>query len=349
MSRVNLENKLPKGPYDPASFARIFREIETKLNQMLAFDLQFRRSDVVNCEIFESHSGNAVTYTLKGKAGVDLSPSNPGYLLFQSATLTVGDFDIVTLTANISVTVSSGSTLGHASNIPQHTFVYALKTGSTAELFVSNLPPNYPGTFLGQRVISTTAEGGAGASDSATGIYSTTARSNVQWVPLAKVKGTQTTAGTWAATPTQIDMVPFTIPLCAFGLRKNGAQSINNNTVTKVTGWTEQYDQDGVFDSATNNRHQPNVAGLYRYFANNGFTAGAGNQGQSNLLKNGSEELNSNFGINAAYGQGGIVAGEFAMNGTSDFVEFHVFQASGGAAATFDTTRCVFQGSRVAP
>lgn len=302
-----------------------------------------------NVRAIESHTGNAVTYTLKGEDGNDLSATNPGFIFFPSATLTSGAFDIVKLTSNISVTVSSGSTLGHASGIAQHTFIYALKTGSTAEIFVSNLPPDYPGVFHGVRLVSTTAEGGAGAADSATGLYSTTARSNVAWVPLAKVRGTQTTAGTWAADPTQIDMAPFALPTCAFRANRSAGQTIGHATNTKVQLNNEDYDPDGSFDAATNYRWQPNVAGLYRFACGTVFvTTLDGASAHALAYKSGSPYSAGYNRMDNASGQGVQHATEVLLNGTTDYVEFYAYQDTGGNSdAQGDATRTFAVGSRI--
>jgi hypothetical protein len=53
-------------------------------------------------------------------------------------------------------------------------------------------------------LISTTAEGGAGAADSATVVYSTTARSSLAYRALGYIESTQATAGTWATAPSTI-------------------------------------------------------------------------------------------------------------------------------------------------
>lgn len=53
-------------------------------------------------------------------------------------------------------------------------------------------------------VISTTAEGGAGAADSASVIYSTTARTSVAYRIIGYIESTQATAGTWATAPSTI-------------------------------------------------------------------------------------------------------------------------------------------------
>jgi len=56
-------------------------------------------------------------------------------------------------------------------------------------------------------LINTTAEGGAGAADSATVIYSTTARTGVAFRVVGVFRSTQTTAGTWAQTPSLVQPV----------------------------------------------------------------------------------------------------------------------------------------------
>ena len=288
---------------------------------------------VINGRITASVASNALTIALKGKDGNDPSSTNKVYIPFRSGTASSSDWNIREVTSALSVVVSSGSTLGHASGIVQHFFVYAIDNAGTVELAVSNLPPDYPGTFAGVRLISTTAEGGAGGADSATGIYSTTARSNVAWTCLAMCKSNQTTAGTWAAVPTQIDMAPFAIPSCAFNVYRNGAQTVGNGAWTKVQLNAETFDLDSVFDSTTNYRFQPNVAGVYRIEFNNAWGA-ATDQAQhfSAIYKNGAV---ARYGLPPLFGgtagdQGMCVAGHFVANGSTDYFEAYVHQITGG-------------------
>ena len=289
---------------------------------------------VINGRITASVASNALTIALKGKDGNDPSSTNKVYIPFRSGTASSSDWNIREVTSALSVVVSSGSTLGHASGIVQHFFVYAIDNAGTVELAVSNLPPDYPGTFLGQRLISTTAEGGAGGADSATGIYSTTARSNVPWVCLAMCKSNQTTAGTWASVPTQIDMAPFTIPTNAFSAyRSADVGGIANATFVKATHDAEVFDFDGVFDAATNNRFQPNVAGIYVIQHSDQFGSLVDpSRCISSLFKNGSEHKRGSDYISGgnsdAGGSGGAVV---IANGTSDYFEHYVYQGSGGA------------------
>lgn len=141
---------------------------------------------------------SALTVALKTKAGTDPSSTDPVTLAFRSATAATGDYTMVTATAATSVVVSSGSTLGHSSAVATPIYVYAVNNGGTIELAVSTK------RFDDGTVQSTTAEGGAGAADSATVMYSTTARTDKPIRLLARLTSNQVTAGTWAAVPTEI-------------------------------------------------------------------------------------------------------------------------------------------------
>lgn len=141
--------------------------------------------------ITASIAANALTVTL-----------NPTTLDFRSATLTSGAVVSRVIASAISVVVSSGSTLGTVSGQPSRIVVLALDNAGTVELAVVNISGGNDLTETG--LISTTAEGGAGAADSASTVYSTTARTNVAYRVVGYVESTQTTAGTWAVTPSTI-------------------------------------------------------------------------------------------------------------------------------------------------
>jgi hypothetical protein len=100
------------------------------------------------------------------------------------------------------MTVSSGSTLGTVNATQSQIVVLAINNAGTIELAVVNIAGgnNLDETTL----ITTTAEGGAGAADSANVIYSTTARTSVAFRVVGVIISTQTTAGTWATAPSTI-------------------------------------------------------------------------------------------------------------------------------------------------
>jgi hypothetical protein len=88
------------------------------------------------------------------------------------------------------------------SAIQSRIVVLALDNAGTVELAVVNISGGTNLTETG--LISTTAEGGAGAADSASTVYSTTARTNVAYRVVGYVESTQATAGTWATAPSTI-------------------------------------------------------------------------------------------------------------------------------------------------
>ena len=123
-------------------------------------------------------------------------------LEFRSATLGSGTVVSRSVASTISVAVSSGSTLGTVSAVQSRIVVLAIDNAGTVELAVVNIAGGNDLTETG--LITTTAEGGAGAADSASTIYSTTARTNVAYRVVGYVESTQATAGTWATAPSTI-------------------------------------------------------------------------------------------------------------------------------------------------
>lgn len=120
---------------------------------------------------------------------------------FRSTTLGSGTVTTVSGTpANL--VISSGSTLGTVSAQQSRIIVIALNNAGTIELAAVNISG---GTNLDETtLISTTAEGGAGAADSATVVYSTTARTSLPYRVVGFIQSTQATAGTWATSPSTI-------------------------------------------------------------------------------------------------------------------------------------------------
>jgi len=127
--------------------------------------------------------------------------ASPLSLDFRSTTLGSGTITTVAGTpANL--VISSGSTLGTVSGQQSKIVVLAMNNAGTIELAAVNISG---GNQLDEtNLISTTAEGGAGAADSANVIYSTTARSNLAYRVIGFIQSTQTTAGTWATAPSTI-------------------------------------------------------------------------------------------------------------------------------------------------
>lgn len=159
--------------------------------------------EVSNLGLAASVSANALTISLKTKAGTDPTGSDIVKIGFRNSTSTTGTYNQRTVTSALSLTISSGSTLGHESAKTEYIFVYAIDNTGTVELAVSS------SLYDEGSVVSTTAEGGAGEADSRNLIYSATARSNVPVRLIGRLKSNQTTAGTWATAISEISLLPF--------------------------------------------------------------------------------------------------------------------------------------------
>lgn len=161
--------------------------------------------EISNCSLAVSVAANAMTVALKDSAGNDPSGGSPVKIGFRNATAATGTYTQVSTTSAVSVVVSSGSTLGTTSAQPFYVYVYAIYDGSNVVLGVQGLGP----TVDEGSVISTTAEGGAGAADSAGTIYTTSAQTNKPARLIGRILMTQATAGTWASGATEISLAPF--------------------------------------------------------------------------------------------------------------------------------------------
>jgi len=165
---------------------------------------------LVNGYISASVSGNALTAAVKTLAGSDPSSSDPVMVLFRNATAGTGSVSVLSLTAATSVVVSSGSTLGTSSAVPSRVWIVGFNDAGTFRLGVINCASSSQVFPLADDVLaSSTAEGGAGAADSAGTIYTGTAVSSKPLRVLAYVESTQATAGTWATSPSKVQ--PWTM------------------------------------------------------------------------------------------------------------------------------------------
>lgn len=159
-------------------------------------------ADIQNLTVTASVAANALTVAVKTKAGTDPSASDPVVIGTRSSTASSGSYNTRSLTSALSLVVSSGSTLGQRSAKAGYLYVYLIDNAGTLELAICGAP------ISDSAVVSTTAEGGAGAADSVRVMYSTTARSNVPARLIARLTQTQATAGTWATAPSAIWLTP---------------------------------------------------------------------------------------------------------------------------------------------
>jgi hypothetical protein len=125
---------------------------------------------------------------------------NPTILDFRASPLTSGTVTTIAVSAAISVTIPSTSTMGTVSAQQSRIVVIAINNAGTVELAAVNISG---GSVLDETTLITTTAAVA-AGNSATAYYSTTARTGVAYRVVGYVESTQTTAGTWATAPSTI-------------------------------------------------------------------------------------------------------------------------------------------------
>ena len=135
----------------------------------------------------------------------------------------------------------------------------------------------------------------------------------------------------------------------AFMVYKNTAQSISNQTATKIQYESELFDTDSAYDNATNYRFTPQVAGKYFIFASvqSGEISDFDDY-QVSIRKNGTAVALTR--LRHHYAENIDVAIIVEMNGTTDYVEGFVYQDSGGSLAlsvTTSTERTRFGGFKL--
>ena len=120
----------------------------------------------------------------------------------------------------------------------------------------------------------------------------------------------------------------------AFSAYSGTSQNISNSTYTKIALNNETFDTANCFDSTTNYRFTPNVAGYYQINAAIFFAADA-YLGYiiPTIYKNGSIYKRTVAFYNNTFGNGGCaVCDVIYMNGTTDYIEFYVRQTNNSSA-----------------
>lgn len=210
-----------------------------------------------NYSLNASVAANALTIGLVTAAGNNASSTDPIKFPFRSATLASGVVAIVKQTAALSLTISSGSTLGHANGVLSPVYIYVVNNAGTLLLAAST--KYFDDNFL----VSTTAEGGAGGADSASLLYASSAVSSKACRFLGMYYISQTTAGTHTALPNSIRVgrdAKSTSEMPVFGEYKATTQAIATATHTGITGF------DAVSSTYTTETHPANfnrTTGVY--------------------------------------------------------------------------------------
>lgn len=172
---------------------------------------------LTNCGLSSSVGASALTITLTDAAGATPSGGSSVSIPFRSATAGTGTITQRTVSAATTLVISSGSTLGTVSATPFNIYVAAFDDAGTIRLAAIQCALGTSVLSLPEfDVASSTAEGGAGAADSAQVWYTGTAVSSKAFTILGRLEfnSGQATAGTWATNADKVDVaeVGFRLP-----------------------------------------------------------------------------------------------------------------------------------------
>ncbi len=199
---------------------------------------QIGYGEIINGTITESNGSNAVTYSLKTLAGNTPSASDPVLLAFRNATVGTGNYVYRTITAALTLTISSGSTLATSNGVPFKVWLVIFDDAGTLRMGAINCVSTTNVYPLGQfPIASSTAEGGAGAADSAQVFYTGTAVTSKPYLVLGfcAYESGMATAGAWTASPTRIQLYGPGIKLPGDVVKVASSSSTTAATTTSAT------------------------------------------------------------------------------------------------------------------
>ena len=130
----------------------------------------------------------------------------------------------------------------------------------------------------------------------------------------------------------------------AFSAYQSTIQTPASFAFTKTTLQSELFDTNSNFDSTTNYRFTPTVAGYYQINGVVQFAAGVANLIAS-IYKNGAEYLRG--GIQAPSSFQAAVSGIVYLNGSSDYVELYSFNTTGLIDTVATSSATQFSGAMI--
>jgi hypothetical protein len=125
----------------------------------------------------------------------------------------------------------------------------------------------------------------------------------------------------------------------AFRAYPSGSQTISSATATKVLLQTELFDTNNCFDSTTNYRFTPTVAGYYQVNGNVGMSNNAiGVAILAMIYKNGTSYSLSQSLAYTNVSSVACVSSLVYLNGSTDYVELYVYNTGVSSYSTLVTT-----------
>lgn len=123
----------------------------------------------------------------------------------------------------------------------------------------------------------------------------------------------------------------------AFSAYANAAQTLTSGTATKIAVNTKNFDTNTNFDAATNYRFTPTVAGYYQINAGIAWNSGTNNTVSNAMIYKNGSVWRTTYNLNQSGGSGAFISDLVYLNGSTDYVEFWVTQASGANMTTYVT------------
>ena len=136
----------------------------------------------------------------------------------------------------------------------------------------------------------------------------------------------------------------------AFSVYRGSNQSVSSGVATKVQLDTETFDTASAFDSTTNFRFTPLVAGYYQVNGVIRFNGTNLTEAQAAIFKNGSTEINGSYNVYSAQSVIFCLAsGLVYLNGSTDYLELFAYTVGTTPILQFisQTNTTVFSGSLV--
>ena len=131
----------------------------------------------------------------------------------------------------------------------------------------------------------------------------------------------------------------------AFSAYQSSGQALSSNTQTKLQFQAEEFDTANCFDSTTNYRFTPNVAGYYQVSGGVAMASSA-TQIQLQVYKNGSlaKSLGSTFSSAVSWLYGSCL---IYLNGSTDYIELYAYVAAGQNTYAASPANTYFQAVMV--
>jgi len=159
-----------------------------------------------------------------------------------------------------------------------------------------------------------------------------------------KVDTIKSTTGNTALTISESGVPQLNVPVF-MAYRDGSTQSLTGSANTKIQLNAVEYDTETWFDSTTNYRYTPQIAGYYQ-FSSLIYVSGTGlTTGTSRIFKNGAVAIDGHFlSTTSATFLYLIATGMLYMNGTTDYVELFGYAVGTTPVAQNGVARTWLQG-----